>query len=568
VQAPTERSTKLTYRKDIDGLRGVAVLLVLFDHLRTRWTGGYVGVDVFFVISGFLISSQILSEVHAGGFSIVSFYERRIRRIFPALLCMMLVVGVLAYRYQLPSELEAYARSSIAALLSVSNMLFWHQASYFDAQSAVKPLLHTWSLAVEEQFYLFFPMFLLLIRRWNAKRVEACLWIVAGCSFAAACFYARRDPAMAFFFAPLRAWELLIGTIVSQEYLPAIRGRVGRNAAAAAGLAMILLAGWFYTERTSFPGVTALVPCVGAALIILAGKAAGEKGGSAVGRLLAWKPIAFVGLISYSLYLWHWPLLVFQRTSSLLIDRPIESKETKLVVLVASLMVATLSWLLVETPSRKGGLRPGRAVLFAVNGVVAAVMLSLGVGAVIAKGVPSRFSKEALQIAGYATYEPSAEWREHSCFLVTEDFVAGIGNGPCLRNDHEGKSYLLLGDSMAAQLYPGLHSSVFPELNILQATAAACRPLISGPVTVAPVYDPNCRQLSAYLFGDYLLHARVDTVLMAAGWQAEDLSGLGQTVAWLQQHGMRVIVFGPWWSMTRRFRTCLWRRCAAKMRRR
>ena len=384
VQAPPRKS-KLTYRPDVDGLRAVAVLLVVFDHIQTRFTtGGYIGVDVFFVISGYLISSLILSEMAAGKFSVVNFYERRIRRIFPALLAMLLGTAVLAYIFYVPSETEAFARSLLAALFSGSNFLFWHQAGYFDAPSAFKPLLHTWSLAVEEQFYIIFPLFLIAVRRWLPNRLRMAIWGITALTFVAACFFVRRDPTAAFFFAPLRAWELLIGTIISQHYVPAIDGKWQRNIAAIAGLLMILVPGTLYTSGTLFPGLAALPPCVGAALII----AAGETGPSVVSRLLAWRPFVFIGLISYSLYLWHWPILVFLQTNYVSTS---SSWRLKAGVFAASMVAGTLSWLLVERPFRTGQFRPGRRTLFLVTGVAVAVVAIVGVSMVASGGFPPDF---------------------------------------------------------------------------------------------------------------------------------------------------------------------------------
>ena len=182
----------------------------------------------------------------------------------------------------------------------MSNFLFWKQSGYFDNPSTIKPLLHTWSLGVEEQFYIVFPLLLMLIRRYFPQRMRAIICGLALASFFAAAFIVRRDPTMAFFFAPLRAWELLLGTIISQRYLPSLTGSTLRNAASVTGLLLILIPGHYYTETTRFPGVSALPPCLGAALII----AAGETGSSVVGAMLSWRPIVFLGWISYSLYLW------------------------------------------------------------------------------------------------------------------------------------------------------------------------------------------------------------------------------------------------------------------------
>ena len=533
------QGTTAHYRRDIDGLRAVAVLLVVFNHLHTRATGGYIGVDVFFVISGYLISSHIMTEMAAGTFSLAEFYERRIRRILPALLVMLLAVTVLAYLYFVPSEIEAYALSLLAALFSISNMVFWHEAGYFDAPSALKPLLHTWSLGVEEQFYIFFPLFLFFLRRWLPTRIKAAIWTVTLASFGMACFWVRRDPTAAFFFAPLRAWELLVGTILSQGYLPSISRGFGRNLAATAGIVLILVPALVYSRLTVFPGVTALAPCLGAALLI----AAGESGTSQIGRILSWGPIVFVGLISYSLYLWHWPILAFQDIVPFLTKTSDHSKGGKLGFMMVSLSIATLSWRFIETPFRKGSLRPGRRTLFLINGGTIFVLATIALIMLAAHGIPPDFPEEALQLNPYTHYSSDNLWRHNVCFFTPDTNFSDLNISTCLHEDNARRQFLLIGDSHAADLYPGL-SKVFPELNISQANATFCPPLVTEPV-LRPEFASNCDKLSQFIFGDYLLHHRVDTVLLSAFWEESQFAELGRTISWIRQHGMRVVVFGP-----------------------
>jgi peptidoglycan/LPS O-acetylase OafA/YrhL len=289
-----------SYRRDIDGLRGIAVLLVLAFHLGTsKCSGGFIGVDVFFVISGYLISSIILSEISASRFSLLSFYERRIRRIAPALFVMMLVTSLLAYKFFLPAELEQFAKSLLASTFSISNLYFFHQSGYFEGPAAMKPLLHTWSLAVEEQFYIFLPLFLIAVRRFFPDRQRVLILSVAIASFCVSVWGAFHDPSRTFYLAHSRAWELLLGTLIALDMFPRFSNAIWRNAASMAGLSSILLAAVIYDRTTPFPGAAALVPCLGAALII----AAGRSGPSIVSRLLSLSPIVFVGMISYSLYL-------------------------------------------------------------------------------------------------------------------------------------------------------------------------------------------------------------------------------------------------------------------------
>src|ERR1700744_187696 len=236
------------YRPDIDGLRAIAVLLVVASHLHVPWlAGGYIGVDVFFVISGYLISSIIMPQIAAGTFSLLVFYERRVRRIFSALIVMLAATIPFASHFLLPAEMMAYSRSLLAAVFACSNTLLWSWHGYFDTANEFNPLLHTWSLGVEEQFYLIFPIFLLLLTRLrNPRIVKASICLLTALSFAAACIVVHHNPRAAFFTIFLRAWELLLGAILSQKYLPTLRTPVTRNLASAIGLLAILIPAALY----------------------------------------------------------------------------------------------------------------------------------------------------------------------------------------------------------------------------------------------------------------------------------------------------------------------------------
>ena len=544
---PRQRKT-ITYRPDVDGLRAVAVLLVVFDHIHTRVTGGYIGVDVFFVISGYLITAVIFSEMASGRFSVTNFYERRIRRIFPALLVMLLGSSAITYFCCVPSETKGFARSLLATLFSVSNFFFWrqqsfnfiywHHAGYFDiSRTASDALLHTWSLGVEEQFYIIFPLFLMAVRRWFPNRLMIAIWSITVLTFALACLWVHRDPTVAFYFAPLRAWELLIGTVISQHYVPAICGKVARNLAAMVGLLLILVAAMLYNATTHFPGLAALPPCVGAALLI----AAGETGNSLVGRLLSWRPIVFIGLISYSVYLWHWPIIIFLEARYIPVDYE-SPKQLKLAVLVASLIVGSLSWLFVERPFRMGRVRPGRRALFLVTGAAVALTAAVGVFMVASEGISFRFPLEALEIDRDTNYDFTGAYRWNVCFIDARIIpFEQFNKATCLSEDLTRKHYLLVGDSHAAQLYPGLRA-VFPELNISQATITTCLPLLTPP----PDLQSECDgKIWNYVYGEYLIHHHVDAVLIAGRWREADFPELGRTIVWIQQHGIQVILFGP-----------------------
>ncbi|HEY2419637.1 MAG TPA: acyltransferase family protein [Steroidobacteraceae bacterium] len=378
------------YRADIDGLRAVAVLPVVFWHYGVwPFTGGFVGVDVFFVISGFLITSLIHAEMKAGTFSIAYFYERRIRRIFPALFAVLIATVVLGALLLFPSDLKRYAQSLQATVLFGSNFLFRNLAGYWDVVSERKPLLHTWSLAVEEQFYVLFPLTLYLLTK-AGRRVEiGAIAAILVASLAANIWAVRATPVSDFFLLPYRAWELMLGSLLAIVRLPAPGNRLLREAAMLAGLALIAIAVFAYSADTPFPGEAAIVPCLGAALLIYAG-----GGDSLVASVLRWRPMIAVGLISYSLYLWHWPLLVFAKYALFRELTPLET-----VVLIAlAFLCAGLSWRFVEQPFRGRHERFSRRQIFLLGGAATAIALLLGALLQMHNGWPQRFSPEVRAI--------------------------------------------------------------------------------------------------------------------------------------------------------------------------
>lgn len=527
------------YRADIDGMRAVAVLLVFAYHLGTaRVKGGYVGVDVFFVISGYLIGSIILSEIDAGKFSLLHFYERRVRRILPALFVTLAVCALLAYRLFLPAELNEFAKSFLAATFSASNIFFYHQSGYFEGAAAMKPLLHTWSLAVEEQFYIFLPLFLLCLKRFTPGSRKIAVSSVAAVSFLVSAWGALHRPDAAFYLAHSRAWELLLGTLIALDLFPRFVGPLSRNIWSFIGLAMILFSAVVYQKTTPFPGLAATLPCFGAALII----AAGRNGSSFVAKALSLRPIVFIGTISYSLYLWHWPLIVFQGASGLL-AHGLSPKSSKLVVLAAASVVATLSWRLVERPFRDGRQRVPRQRLFQIAVSAAAILLVFGVSAVATHGFPSRYTWEAVRVASFletGNAATEAQYRVGSCFLTSRNPKAAFARDACLKFDPLRHNGLLIGDSHAAQLWYGL-STVFTKTNFMQATASGCKPTLDQPLGA----DQRCSDLMSYVIRDYLPAHHVDAVLIAARWDGADLPRLQRTVPELKRQGMNVVIFGP-----------------------
>ena len=537
--------TVMKYRADIDGLRAVAVLSVLAFHAGWgKIPGGFVGVDVFFVISGYLISSIIFSEISASHFSLIGFYERRIRRIMPALIGLLAISSVFAYLYLLPNELVNFSRSMLAATTSVSNLYFWRHSGYFDHPTS-QPLLHTWSLAVEEQFYLSFPLFLVVVRkllpRWLKVSVVAAFFI----SLVASVIVVARHPQTAFYMPYTRAWELLLGTILSLKLLPQLRSSWLRNLASIAGIAMIVYADRYYTQDTLFPGLSALPPCIGSALIIWAG----ESGSSLVGAALSLRPIVFIGLISYSLYLWHWPIIVLRQMGVLVgvgafgplgrVGLLSAHHFDLLVVTALAILISVLSWRFVERPFRNGRLRMGGRSLFASAGAAVLILVALSTWTIYAGGFKGRFPAKAVQVASILDSSGDNNYmRTGVCFITTEQNFKSYDSEKCLREDNGKPNYLLLGDSHSAMLWSALASSL-KDANVMQASVAACEP------SLHPSSGPNCRMMMDYIFHNYLESHRVQGMLIAGRWEDKDMGALSGVVSWAKEHGLPVTVFGP-----------------------
>ncbi|MEP5621350.1 MAG: acyltransferase, partial [Hyphomicrobiales bacterium] len=334
----------MTYRSDIDGLRAIAVLAVIAFHIDAALLpGGFIGVDIFFVISGYLISKLIMEERSQGTFSLADFYERRIRRIFPALFFVVIVSGVFAALWMLPDEFDRFAKSVQANSLFLSNVHFWNEAGYFKAANEEKPLIHTWSIAIEEQFYLVFPVLLLLIARIKRLSLGLCVLVLSMLSLALAEWMSRHYFAANFYLLPGRAWEFGAGilcAVYGNQFQP--KGLI-RQAFSTAGLGLIIWSFVTFDSATPTPSLITLIPVAGTAMLIFF-----MKPGDWAARALAFGPMPAIGLLSYSLYLWHQPVFAFARIRS-------TSNITELGYLALVLLAlgfSFLSWRFIERPFR------------------------------------------------------------------------------------------------------------------------------------------------------------------------------------------------------------------------
>ncbi|RXR29569.1 acyltransferase family protein [Sphingobium fluviale] len=521
----------MKYRPDIDGLRAVAVLSVFAYHLRpSLLPAGGLGVDIFFVISGYLIGGIILRECAAGEFSFLRFYERRLRRIVPALLVSILAVLGASALLLMPSELEQGGVSAAAALLSASNLYFWHTVDYFNEAAADMPLLHTWSLGVEEQFYILAPVVLALLAKYARRAILPALVLMLAGSLVLNVSQVQSAPIDAFYLPQGRAWELLAGVILNRLSLPLLAARWAREVVAGLGAALIVLSLALLRPDMGWPGLAAVPPVLGTALIIWTG----QHGGSGVARVLAFKPFLWVGLISYSLYLWHWPAIVFAREIAL-VDVP--SNTLSAAIVTFAFLAAWASWRFVEQPFRKGTTMPGRALL-AWTGGGAALVLGLCALLVVAKGFPARFDAETVRIASFVQGAEDNPWRR--CILTERDDPAQFPAdclAPAVKPGE--RRILLLGDSHANMFRPALDA--IPRARVMEATYAACAP--DGALSPQAAQTP-CGQLIRKAL-DVTARAKPDLIVVS--WQVKRLNpaqvaALGER---LKHIGAPILVIGP-----------------------
>ncbi|PZO88193.1 MAG: acyltransferase [Micavibrio aeruginosavorus] len=500
--------SNLKYRPDIDGLRAIAITLVLLYH-ADLWNvnGGYIGVDVFFVISGFLITSLILKDLQYGTFSFFDFWERRIRRILPALGVVTLFTLVAGWFIFLPEDYATLGKQAASQTVFSSNILFYTMSGYFAAENSTKPLLHTWSLAVEEQYYFIIPLLLVILFAKLRLRMQTVLLAIMIVSFAASVWAVKYYPDAAFYLLPFRSWEMLVGSLLAFHGNRESRYNRGWRAETLAtlGFMAIVAAGMLYTPKTSFPGVAALVPCLGAAMIIYAN---GMGGKTLVGRFLSSKPLVFIGLISYSLYLWHWPLLMFAEYLPVIELRSLH----KLGLLLISGILAYLSWRYVEQPTRRKSLNKtnDRASIYTYAGGGLALIALISIGIVVLKGIPQRWSAQELQYAEGAKDINYSRWK---CEKSPEDIKSAklCTTSQDLKTD---PAFILWGDSHADAWVPGFeYLSQKYRVNGYQATLHSCPPLLD----LDKKGSTQCEKQNAAVL-ELIKSHKIKNVFLVANW--------------------------------------------------
>lgn len=509
------------YRPEIDGLRALAVLMVVFFHGHLGFPGGYIGVDIFFVISGFLITSLIINDLEVGKFTLTSFWERRVRRIMPAMFVMIFTTLVVGWFLLLPADYARLGRAAAWQGVFGANFNFWINTGYFEGHAAEQPLLHTWSLAVEEQFYMVVPLLFLGLFRVQELRSRNKMLLVfsvgIAVSLAISIYAAQRYPVAAFYLLPSRAWELLCGAVVALIPVAGLpRSRLLREACSTIGLVGILLPCWFYNKTTPFPGLAAIPPVLGTALFILA--STNDPRSTCfnlpiVARLLSMRPIVFIGLISYSLYLWHWPLFAF---SSYLELAP-KSLTYRLSIVLVSFVFAVLSWRYVETPFRKRIICTRAPKMFAVGGGSILATVTIGAVLIYGDGIPLRLPDEAIKYAN--AKKEMGGIHELTADDIQKGQLIRIGNP----DPHAKINLLLWGDSHGMVASPAFDLFLKgKELAGLQATASGTAPVLAGAYWQN---DATSRQ-KAIAFNNavfrYIRENHIQNVILIGRWEYYD----------------------------------------------
>lgn len=488
--------SNINYRPEIDGLRAISVIGVLLYHAGLGFPGGYIGVDVFFVISGFLITSIIAKDLDRGTFSFTEFWTRRIRRIMPAVSCLVAVVLIAGFLILDPTSFKDLAESAFATSTMWSNFFFLNASDgYFHTDTELMPLLHTWSLAVEEQFYLFLPVLLFLLFKYIRRRAFLLLFLIAAASFGLSVVITHTDQSQSFYLLHTRTWELLAGALLALSKHAINLKRPVSELLSAVGLALVFIPMFMLNSNSSFPGLNALAPVAGAVAFI----AGAHNHKTIASRVTSSRPMVFIGLISYSLYLWHWPLFAFSRH---ILVNP-DGLALKLALLAASLVLATLSWRFVETPfrgknflkSHASAIRFGIAVTVGLCIVTATINLS--------KGFPRRLEKYAALF-----HDMDAHGEEYK----------NKGNGIVL-GDRNKKTpdFILWGDSHAMMIASEMdHAASAYGLKGIAYISTARIPVTN---LRRPHYERDMINYNRKVF-DQILSSNVKRLILVSRWSA------------------------------------------------
>jgi peptidoglycan/LPS O-acetylase OafA/YrhL len=504
----------LSYRPEIDGLRAVAVIPVILFHAGFKFCeGGFVGVDIFFVISGYLITSKVLLGKEVGNFSWVGFYESRARRILPPLFVMMLACFAYEFIYLFPSDMRDFLQTVAAASAFCSNLLFYAKNNYFDSASELRPLIHTWSLSIEEQFYILFPLIFML--RVSRSRLYICIAVLL-LSFCLAEWGSRLHSDFAFYLLPSRAWELLVGCVagmmlyyskralwsnfIKEDYLL----KAIYEIISIIGLLLITTSIIVFDRQSHIPGISVIMPVTGTALIILF-----SHHDTLIFKFLSNNILATIGALSYSLYLWHQPVLAFAKLEG----RDVTQFYNFSIIAAALGAISYLSWRYVERVSRNRNIF-GRWQIFIACGLMSLLFIVTGIfnhflDNPVGASMAARLDEKQKDIYAFRSYQPEALYRVGSCFLRLDQSYKDFSSDCSKRREHPSSAFIW-GDSHAAALSIGLRS-IFDD--VVQYTASSCPPIDY----LFPGLDLRCREINKFVFGE-IGRIQPKTIYMHANW--------------------------------------------------
>ena len=498
------------YRKELDGLRAIAVISVVLYHAGVPiLSGGFVGVDIFFVLSGFLITTIIFKQVNTGNFTYSDFYWRRFRRILPALFFMIIAVAVAGYGFMDPLLYEDFGISAFYTALFSSNIFFWTEAGYFQKAAELKPLLHTWSLSIEEQYYLFFPVLMIWIKKHTSNKFIFILSIVGGLSLLLSIIGVYYKPVASFYLLPTRLWELLIGSLLAVYASQPSESNTNVKWLSWLGIILMVVPLFTYTKYTLFPGVAAILPCLGTALIIWS---LNNNKNTLLKRLLSIRPVTFIGKISYSFYLWHWPILILTEYYTIE-DLTLLNKLTALLI---SFFIAWFSWRFVEKPFRENHQLFPKKRMLTLSFISIALISVVGLLFSVLEGIPTRFDLDIKKIIA-ASSDKSVYFSQKCSRLSFNDLDPQLCT---LGSKTKPPTFLLWGDSHTGAIAPAFDISA-KQLNISGTLAfwAGCPPLLN----VQRIYNKqrgNCLKdrdvIKHFLFSN----PQVTTVILSARWGA------------------------------------------------
>lgn len=527
----------ISYRPDIDGLRAIAVLSIIFYHSNLDYfnslSGGFLGVDIFFVISGFLITQTLLKELADQNFKLKFFYERRARRILPLLIIVKIATIPFAWFLLAPNEVHEYSASMLSSLAFGSNIWFSFDQGYWAANNSLKPFLHTWSLSVEEQYYLLFPLLLWLTWRHGRIVLVSFFIVLFLLSLASAHYWALKNPVFAFYWLPTRFWEMLAGSLVAiyVVFYPAHNQALGNSVIPSAGLLLILGSLFWFDSETFHPSFFTLIPILGTVMLL-----AFPSNGSIVFRVLSSRPAVLIGLLSYGAYLWHYPIFAFTE-----IAQDFTDADGRFLMIIITFILSLATYHLIERPSRNRDLVPIKQVLIVLT-LGVSILLIFNTYALTNSGDIGRFSKEQLEILGTIKGDNEAYSK-----YVTEDYNNNILNNQFVEN--ERLKVLIIGDSYSQDFYnilmeSGLGDQVEIVARYIPAYCHNIPQRFASKVPISSKRINNCKNVVRVGHPEMRnLISTADMSFISSNWNAKTIPFVQELEKDLYANGARKVMF-------------------------